>query len=66
MGNKMTETTPWSDCPLDIFSLGETDWAFKIYFPSFRRPFTEVGIFTLRCLPLSVNHYGFSFERQFS
>lgn len=31
MGNKMTETTPWSDCPLDIFSLAETDWAFKIY-----------------------------------
>ena len=43
MGNKMTETTPWSDCPLDIFSLGETEWAFKLYLPSFRRPFTEEG-----------------------
>jgi hypothetical protein len=31
MENQLTETTPWSDCPLDIFSLGETEWAFKIY-----------------------------------
>jgi len=30
MENKMKETTPWSDCPLDIFSLGETDWAFNV------------------------------------
>src|SRR5215510_761612 len=60
MGNKVTETTPWSDCPLDIFSLGETDWAFKFYLPSFRRPFTEVGSVTVRCLPLCVNHPGFS------
>jgi hypothetical protein len=64
MGNKMTETTPWSDCPLDIFSLGETEWAFKLYLPSFRRPFTEVGTITLRCLPRCVNHPGSSFERQ--
>src|SRR5262245_272909 len=28
---RKSETTPWSDCPLDIFSSGETDWAFKIY-----------------------------------
>lgn len=67
MGNNMTETTPWSDCPLDIFSLGETNWAFKIcLFPSFRRPFTEVGTVTLRCLPRCVNHPGFSFEPQAS
>src|SRR5215813_5113031 len=59
-GEKTIETTPWSDCPLDIFSLGETDWAFKIYLPSFRRPFTEVGSVTVRCLPLCVNHPGFS------
>jgi hypothetical protein len=25
MGNIVTETTPWSDCPLDIVSQGETD-----------------------------------------
>jgi hypothetical protein len=31
MGNQKCETTPWSDCPLDIFSLAETDWAFKTY-----------------------------------
>jgi hypothetical protein len=30
MGNRITETTPWSDCPLDIFSLGETDEAFNV------------------------------------
>jgi hypothetical protein len=29
MENRLTETTPWSDCPLDIFSLGETEQAFN-------------------------------------
>ena len=62
MENQKSETTPWSDCPLDIFSSGETDWAFKIYLSSFRRPFTEVGIITLCYFPLWVNYHPLFFR----
>ena len=33
---------------------------------SFRRPYTEVGCFTVRCSLLRVNHPGFYSERQAS
>lgn len=37
MENKLTKTTPWSDCPLDIVSLGETDQAFNFFFFLFQK-----------------------------
>jgi hypothetical protein len=39
MENEVTETTPWSDCPLDIFSLGETKWAFNVCQVLFQKAF---------------------------
>jgi hypothetical protein len=58
-GEQNEETTPWSDCPLDIFRLERLTGPSRSIFPSFRRPFTEVGSITLRCLPRCVNHPGF-------
>jgi hypothetical protein len=49
MGNKDLETTPWSDCPIDIFSLGETGRTFDFNYASFRRSFTEKANTIIRC-----------------
>jgi hypothetical protein len=64
MENKVIETTPWSDCPLDIFSQVRLSRPSTFVRSSFRRPLTEVGIVTVRCLALGVNHPGFFYERQ--
>ena len=38
MGNKDRETTPWSDCPIDIFSLAETGRTFTFLTNNFELP----------------------------
>jgi hypothetical protein len=42
-------------CPIDIFSLGETEWTLKFDVTSSRRSFTEVGKIKLPCLSSRVN-----------
>src|SRR5215813_11179853 len=44
-GNSITETTLWSDCPLEIASQGETIGGLqRLMSSSFRRPYTEVKL----------------------